>query len=269
MVRKLFKHEFHVWFRVLWLVSALVLLLSGANRILQFFESDSVLYYLIFSFSLFFVFVTMAVALTVPNFYGVIRFYKHLFSGEGYLSFTLPVTPAQHLWVKSVTATVMTLAVGVVCVLGCMLLMAGDVFTEVWKLIVYLGGKADQEVIWNLVGLLAELLAILVVGTFSGHMVFYSCVCLGQLFRKNRILGAFLVYIIYYVVTQVVSMVFSFSLEILAAAGAMDWLNTFTAEHPFLFGHISMGSSLLLNLVIAVACFIICNTVMKRKLNLE
>ena len=269
MVRKLFKHEFHVWFRVLWLVSALMLLLSGANRILQFFESDSVIYYIIFGFSLFFAFITMAAALTVPNFYGVIRFYKHLFSGEGYLSFTLPVTPAQHLWVKSITATVMTLAVGVVCILSCMLLMAGDVFTEVCRLIAYLGGKMDSEMAWNMVAVLAELVLMLVVGTFSSHFLFYSCVCLGQLFRKNRILGAFLVYIIYYMVTQVFSVIFSVAIEVLAVSGSLDWLDKFTAENPFLFTHISMGSSILLYVVMAVACFIICNTVMKRKLNLE
>ena len=35
---------------------------------------------------------------------GVIRFYKNLFTKEGYLTFTLPVTSTQHILVKSTTA---------------------------------------------------------------------------------------------------------------------------------------------------------------------
>ena len=41
MVRKLFKHEFYVWIRLLWAVAAVILVMACANRVIQFFETDS------------------------------------------------------------------------------------------------------------------------------------------------------------------------------------------------------------------------------------
>ena len=247
----------------------MVLVLSGANRVIQLFETDSVWYYLFFGFSLFAMFITVVVALSVPSFYAVIRFYKNLFSGEGYLSFTLPVTPAQHLWVKSITATVMTMAVGVVCILGCCLVMAGDVFTEVCKAIAYFGGKLDAKNTWNLIAVVAEVVILLAISTFAGHFVLYSCVCIGQLFRKHRILGAFGVYFIYYMATQFLSGIFSFTLELLSASGALDSLTEYTVKNPWLVSHIYLIGLLVVTLVQAVVCFVVCNLIMKRKLNLE
>ena len=66
------------------------------------------------------------VALAFPFVYSVIRFYRNLFTGEGYLSFTLPVTPANHLWVKVVTAVSFSLLSVLVAALSGVIITAGE-----------------------------------------------------------------------------------------------------------------------------------------------
>ena len=269
MVRKLFKHEFYVWIRLLWAVAAVILVMACANRVIQFFETDSGFYYIFFVLSLLSLFITMVIALAVPSFYAAIRFYKNLFSGEGYLSFTLPVTPAQHLWVKSLTATVMTLAVGAVCVLCCLVVISGDVFAEVCNVGIYYANRAKLGQLLNCAGVVAEFLVLIPVSVFAGHFLIYGCVCLGQLFRKNRILGAFGIYFIYYILSQIFSGAISFGIEILAICGVLDPVGEFISQHPFAGIHSYMIVITVLVLAQSVVCFVICNQIMKRKLNLE
>ena len=42
MVKKLFKHEFLAWLRVLPIIYGITLIVAGMHRLLQVFENDSV-----------------------------------------------------------------------------------------------------------------------------------------------------------------------------------------------------------------------------------
>ena len=44
MVKKLYKHEFLAWLRVIVIVWGIALLTAGFNRVLQIFENDSIYY---------------------------------------------------------------------------------------------------------------------------------------------------------------------------------------------------------------------------------
>jgi hypothetical protein len=44
MVKKLYKHEFAAWLRVIVFFWAATLLTAGINRIVQIFENDSIIY---------------------------------------------------------------------------------------------------------------------------------------------------------------------------------------------------------------------------------
>ena len=109
MVKKLFKHEFLAWLRIMGILWAVMLTVAAANRIFQCFENDSNAYIVVFVLSVVAFVLTLTVCMSICEIFGVVRFYKNLFTGEGYLSFTLPVTTSAHIWVKALTFAVMML----------------------------------------------------------------------------------------------------------------------------------------------------------------
>lgn len=269
MVKKLFKHEFYAWLRISWVVAAAVMTVAGLHRILQFFESDSPIYMFINVMTLLVYFLTVAAAMCFPTVYAVIRFYKNLFSGEGYLSFTLPVTPVQQLWVKSLTATAMSAAVALVCLLSGMLITAGDVFVEICKLIGYYFDKLPAKQLWHYIGIVIEFLVLMIVTAFGGHLTYYACICGGQLFKKHRLIMSVVVFFIYYYVTQFFSIILGVVMEILEMKGALNGFYAWCAEHVLATAHISILGSLAVYAGLSVLCFFFCRWVMTRKLNLE
>ena len=146
MVKKLFKHEFKAWLRVLPLFWLAMVGVAAAGRIVQFFETESIYYYLVFGSAMLAFGVAAFVLLFAPTVFDVFRFYRNLFTGEGYLSFTLPVSPAQHLFVKMVTAGCFQLLTMAVVLLSGLVLMAGDVLTEVLKAAAYLWKQLVQNI---------------------------------------------------------------------------------------------------------------------------
>ena len=109
MVKKLYKHEFPAWLRVLPIFFGVTLLTAAFHRVLQIFEVNSIYYDIVNVSAIVLYAVSVLVCLAAPTVFGIVRFYKNLFTGEGYLSFTLPVTAAQHIWVKTLTASAMVL----------------------------------------------------------------------------------------------------------------------------------------------------------------
>lgn len=265
MVKKLYKHEFLAWLRIFWVIYALMLTLATAHRILQCFENDSVAYSVVSALTTIIFVLSVIIILCAPVFFGIARFQNHLFSGEGYLTFTLPVTAGQHLWVKGITAAAMSLLTGLVCCVSVLIITAGEVHTELWKAAAYLLRKIPADSVWNIIGYTVELLTLLVVSVFGSHMLYNTCICVGQLFRKNRKLAAVGVYFGYYYLMQFLGTVFS--------AAATGWELTsvaeFIANHVELSLHLGYLGALLMTALQAAACWLICHVIISRKLNLE
>lgn len=269
MVKKLYKHETLAWFRVLSVIFGIVLAVSAMHRIIQIFENDTI-YYSIISGSASFVY-TLAVmtCLAAPVVFGVVRFYKNLFTGEGYLSFTLPVTPANHLWVKVVTAVVFSLLSALVCLVSVLIVTAGEVFTEICNAAEYLIRQIPQDIAGHLAGYCAEILVLLIVSFFASFLLNDACICIGQLFRKNRILGAVGVYFGYYVITQILSTIMGVMLVILEETGSLDAIYSFIEKHEMETVHIALCGSIAVTAVMALVYWLICHHIMRKKLNLE
>ena len=125
MVKKLYKHEFAAWLRVIVFFWAATLLTAGINRIVQIFENDSIIYKILLVSGFVMYFISIFVTLAAPTIFGIVRFYKNFFTGEGYLTFTLPATKKQLLFVKISTAVCMGAASFLVCLLSGCIIMAG------------------------------------------------------------------------------------------------------------------------------------------------
>ena len=193
MVKKLFKHEFFAYLRIMAMVYGILLTISLFTRIMLLFESDAMAYEIVMTFTWITYVIAILVAMGFVTVLSIIRFYKNLFTGEGYLSFTLPVTHTQHIWVKAATATVFHIITTVVSIISLCIIMSGDVLNEVCKAAAYIIrglSEAPNNLFMHLCLYLLEFIIVSVVAIFQSTFVYYTFISIGQLFNKNRILAA-------------------------------------------------------------------------------
>ena len=269
MVKKLFKHEFLAWLRIMPICYSIPLVAAAFNRIIQLFESDSIYYDLIITGATALCMVTLLVCIAAPIVFGVTRFYKNLFSGEGYLSFSLPVTTDNHLWAKVLTAVCFSVLSVLMTMLSLMIVTSGDLFSAIYEAIQYVVGRIPKEAAGHMAAYCVELTLTSLVTAFETYLMYYTCICIGQLFRKNRILAAVGVYFGFYVISQVSSTAMSVMFMILEGTGRLEWIDRFIVEQPFETVHIILCGGLVLNAVMSLVYYLVCRVIIRRKLNLE
>jgi hypothetical protein len=269
MVKKLFKHEFLAYARVMGIVYAILLTMATANRIIQIFEADTIAYNVISVFSGITYGVSVAAAFGFSFVLGIIRFYRNLFTCEGYLSFTLPVTPRQHISVKVITAVSMNILTFVVILLSVCVVAAGEMLKEILIAARYLLGKLYELVGSHMITVGLEFVLLTLIASFSGILLYYTFIAIGQLFKKNRILAAVGVYFAYYVLTQIVSTVFTIVITILGETGALEPVGIWIADHFAATVHIGMWGMIVLTSLFAAVEFFMIKRIITRKLNLE
>jgi len=269
MVKKLYKHEFLSYARVMTVVYAILLTMATANRIIQMFETDTVAYKIVSIFSGITYGVSVAAAFGFSFVLGIIRFYRNLFTGEGYLTFTLPATPRQHITVKVITAVcVNVISLGVILLSVC-IVAAGEMLVEIWKALVYILDMMYKAAGAHIPFFGLELAVFLLVATFTSIMLYYTFISIGQLFKKNRILAAVGAYFVYYVATQIISAVITIVFTILAERGAFDEIGRWILYHPYHTVHIGLCSLIVLLSAFAAVEFFVIKWVITKKLNLE
>ncbi len=269
MVKKLWKHEFLSYVRLLIPVYAAVFGVAALNRLLQFFEADTVVYKLAFGSSTVLCVLAMLIAGLLTTIFIVLRFYRHLFTGEGYLTFTLPATPTQHLWVKLTCACVCQWMTYAVIILSAMLLGAGDMTYEVFKAAAYLFDLAYNAIGFHTVLFVIEFIAAVFVAGVSGVLLYYSCIAIGQTFKKNRVLAAVGVYFVYNVITQIISTVTSIVFTLSVNFLPMDELTQWVEQNPCAFVHIMMITGLVMSAALSTVFFLLTRSILYNKLNLE
>ena len=270
MVKKLFKHEFLSYARAMGIVYGILLTMAAATRILHLFESDTDVYHIILSFSNLTYIVSAAATIGFAFVMGIVRFYKNMFSAEGYLTHTLPVTADQHILVKTVTAVSVNWLSAIVVLLSVLIAVPYETIKEVAQDIFYIFDQLlpqDRiQVVWA--GL--EYFILLVLFSFSTIMLYFACISLGQLSKKNRILAAVAVYFAYYILTQIVSTIITIFLTTLASLTVemyevLYWVTT----HPTEFFHTVMWCVIIFQLLFTAAEYFVIRWVLTKKLNLE
>ncbi len=269
MVRKLMKYECIAYARSILPMNAILLGVAILLRLVQLFENRSNAYNIVFGSSIV-VYVlgilvcgVMTVALIVR------RFYKNLYTAEGYLSFTLPVNHHQHIAAKLLSALIASLTTAVAIGLSVCLATFGDVCWELFKAAAYLAGKFFRLYGGHGVAYCFEFAAMCLITVAALYLLFYACITVGQLANKGRVALAFGTFFGYYVVTQMfntVLLVLGISFyDVLHIEQLMEWL----AEHPFTAIHLLLCGIALLQLVLGVIYYLITHAIMKHKLNLE
>lgn len=118
------------------------------------------------------------------------RFYKGLLGDEGYLMFTLPATPAEHIASKLIVAFVMELITGLAA------LAAMITFVTIYDGAGFLQGLRElgdflarhgAEIPKGTGGLLFQLFLLAVLSAVCTDLQIYLAIALGHLARKNRV----------------------------------------------------------------------------------
>jgi hypothetical protein len=271
MVKKLFKHEFKYYLRTLPLIYVVLIALGISSRILQIFQNDSDIYSMVlFSSSamLCFAIVASSVLTTVAI---VLRFYKNLYSSEGYLTLTLPISFTQHILVKLVTAVAVQLLNMVAIGIAGAIVLSGPSFSDTVRVILdeFFDGAFNGVGLVNMLLYAIELFVMLVCSLVFGDLVLYACVSIGQTAKKNRILLSIGCYFIYNTAVQVLSTAGMIVLSILAASGALEDLILFCITHPIIWFHLYGTVPTIITAALSFAIFLLIRSIMSKKLNLE
>ncbi len=274
MVRKLLKHETKYYARTLLIYEIVLFTLAVFTRVLMFFETDSIIYYLLQGSSFLLFALAVIGCSLMASVISIFRFYKNLFTSEGYLTFALPVSTNQHLFAKLLSAFVYNMVVFVSTIIAFLVTISGDILNESIKAGIYLFNKAGEllpevPITTHIIFYIIEFIVILNVSTIFSLLLFYACIAIGQTAKKNRILLAVAVYFGYMTITEIISTLISIILSISVNFKFAEDVALFMTDHPFATIHISFCSSIIISAIMCVIFYIITNTIIKRKLNLE
>lgn len=275
MVKKLLKHEATYYSRTLFIYAIVLFVLALFTRLLMFFETDMVIYKLAQSSSFLLFGVAGFACYILATVISVFRFYKNLFTSEGYLSFALPVTTNQHIFAKLISATIYNLIVYILSVFAFLITISGDICTELVNAGLYLLKFVETQLpnvpfTLHLVLYIIEIAFLTITATTFNLLLFYACIAIGQTAKKNRILLAVGVYFGYITITQIFRTVVSMAISILAANTELFMkITEFYLEHPFASIHISLVSSIVGSILLSIICYVITRVTISRKLNLE
>ena len=167
MVKKLIKHEIDYYFRTLIIFLPMILVFGIVTAIVGLFEGkeiiDSIIYIIVVSSSMVMLYVSSIVCLVLTGILSVTRFYKNLFTQEGYLTLSLPITYKQHILVKLLVAIICEILTAVVVVVAWLIAsisypdiqyVFGEIFGSIGELI----GLLD---VGNIILYTIELIALL------------------------------------------------------------------------------------------------------------
>lgn len=220
MLGKLIKHEWlSLWKIPTLLIGVLLIasLLCGVTFALPMWESDwvglplsIVALFMVYYMSI----IVCSVGITV---YMAVRFYKSMFTDEGYLTHTLPATSHQLLLSKVITMSIWNLigVIGVVVsifiLVGCVCFFWMDNFSSLgYEFQSLMHELAQLEELKGIFGMMLTMIFVIIVSAFSGTMTVVGSISVGQMLRKHRILGAIGAYFGITMIVQIISTIVMF-----------------------------------------------------------
>lgn len=211
MLGKLLKHEWRAVSRFLLLIHGILLLFVLAGRTLLLLPipvrvSGTVAVF----YSMVYVFALGAVALGTC-FYLILRFYRNMFTDQGYLTHTLPVKPYELIWSKSLVFLAWIILDALVCFLSIFIMVTGFQDNGFSTLAASLKTAFEQLQaafgnLWPLAVLLV--LTMLLTLIFQWIQLAYCGICVGSLFSKHKVLLSVVFCGIFYMAVQVINGIF-------------------------------------------------------------
>jgi len=259
MLKKLLKHDFVAVWRLalpIFAIAAGIVLfaytmriINSDNPVLQIFST------LLFPTGIIVLIVACVIIFCLP----VLHFYRNLMTGEGYLSFTLPVTTYQIVLSKLIVGAVTMLCNLAFTIGGFLLLLSTEADLSDFSL---KGLHMPDGA--SITPFIVAMVITIIFATICQQIYLYLAVCLGQVLSKNKIIGSVLGYAIIYVVNQVINLVI---LVVMLLCIGFDNLATFmtNTERLILFFGILAAEYAILGTI----SYILSGRILKNRLNLN
>lgn len=277
MLGKLLKHEWKAVWKVPTLLLGILMLIgliAGSTFSMPIWDSDwvglpmsGVMLIVTFFFAL------SGVSIGITIYLGV-RYYKSMFTDEGYLTHTLPVSARELLLNKVITMSAWSLiaTAGVIvslAIFGGVAVLAlkplnSEFARDVMRALAELPELFSDPSLAGFQGFCASLLLMMLTSIFSGTMILIGAITLGQMVRKHRILGAIGAYFAINTVVQMVNTMVMMPMTF----GSMNniWWDM---DSPFpIFTGFYMVMSLVF-VAVSVGLYFLCEYLIKRQLELE
>lgn len=208
--------------------------------------------------------------------YQGVHFYKTMYTDEGYLTQTLPVTPRQLLLSKTFIAGIWNLLVGLSIGISVMVLIFAFVSSmatpsewrelqELWREMQReLARDMNPQLSLNMAHSLLSLFLMFIVTPFCTMMTMFGALTIGQLSKKYKaligILSYFGVMIVQSILMQVLQLVFTFGTALFHySAGVEVYTNTSG----------TYDSSIVVSLIMGVSMYFVAHYILTRKLNMD
>ncbi|MBR4420200.1 MAG: hypothetical protein IKT32_04905, partial [Clostridia bacterium] len=195
----------------------------------------------------------------------IVRFYKNLFTSEGYFTFSIPVSPVQHIWCKLICGMAMILASTVVVIIS---LIINFVFTEIGSSISSSIGSLFETIelidFAHLMGYMVEFSIVGILSVCAALLQVYCAISFGQGF-KNKIGGSVVSYLVINVILNAVS---SF-LSVFFMLGPQLFLEIFNEVPGEFIVHMIMIFAIIIEIALCAGFFVITAYKTTKKLNLE
>lgn len=267
MLGKIIKHDLIATSRYFIPTFLVFFIISIINKIMfelgmvstmsnQFLEISSVIFLTIYGLSVISAYILVYVFITM-------HFYKTMSGEQGYLTHTLPVKTTTIINGKLLCGVIWQIAAGILIFASVGLLAVGHVdsidlnrfIMDMMEAVSALSGSSAT--FWIIMSI------AVIVSLFSGPLMFYVSIALGHLFKKQKIAGAVLAYIVIYVIMQVCSTILVMVTGYWSLAN-----NSGTLDYYHAFNSLMIYSNLLC-VAFGIAFYIITCYIFSRKLNLE
>lgn len=267
MLTKLVKHEFISTWKVPVALDATLLVLGLLAHIgirtLPYIKDSIGFLVIMFLFAGVY-YMGIIAANIVTMVFLVMRYYKNLYTAEGYLTFTLPVSTNSIINAKVITGYVWTLlclistGMSVLIALSGLLGMADIPYEEL--------SEAADEFLSVFGAGSSAIIAIVLLGLVSSLynvLCLYVSVTVGQLWEKHKILGAVLSYVAIYVLNLIVSQI------AMITSGFYNFMNdnldaVFSTMYTGMLHRTTIISGIL-----AIVFYVACIMITKKKVNLD
>lgn len=227
--------------------------------------------------------VISGVAVTI---YFAIRYYRNLFTNEGYLTHTLPVTSGQLIFSKGLVSIFWNLALCLLTFVSIYILLYVFIRSllpaELWEAFLREAGAylPEMEAVFkqysgvNFAAGGIFMLFFLIISCFFSTVMIYLCISIGQLFQKHKVAASIVTYLVATAVLQLITTVavLPFTFQMI-----LNMERRLTADITPIEGMIIPMASIMpmfyisgvLHLLLGIGCYFAANYLNRNKLNLD
>lgn len=274
MLKKLFKYEWRDAWKVVGGLNLVVILLSllsyftFSQDFMKIINENEYLAIIFMLYNLLYFASIMALGFATTFFF-FYRFYKNMYTDEGYLMHTLPVKTHELIWSKALVAIIWVIISNLVIVFSFLnyinSIMVAEGEMSIWSAFGDLFAElAGKDIPAHGIVTIVLVVVLMLITPFYSTFFGYTAISLGQLTKKHKVLAAVG---IYFGISYGIQMITS--LATVPFTSFMEKIDYMSDDVIFSYINIIFGVSLAVIVGVTVLFYFITNKIMKTKLNLE